>query len=94
MRGEETLGSWKPRSLSVVEDYNKLTTMERRAADVQAIRVLLGNSPMGSSPAQAGSAIWGSEELVHKALVLWQKRFGAQGEVDDSPSLIRICADV
>ncbi|KAJ3556931.1 hypothetical protein NP233_g11865 [Leucocoprinus birnbaumii] len=35
VRGEETLGVWKPRGISVVEDYDRLITTERRAADVQ-----------------------------------------------------------
>ncbi|KAI0034403.1 kinesin-like protein [Vararia minispora EC-137] len=81
VRGEEALGSWKPRGISAVQDHEKLITMERRAADVQAIRVILGNSPSGSIPAPAGSAIWGSEELVQKAVELWQKKFGAHGEI-------------
>ncbi|KAJ7727890.1 kinesin-like protein [Mycena metata] len=40
VRGEEALGTWKPRGLSVVQDYERLVSTERRAADVQAIRVL------------------------------------------------------
>ena len=81
VRGEEALGSWRPRGISVVEDYDKLISMERRAADVQAIRVILDNSPAGSAPMPAGASVWGSEELVSKALSLWQKRFGSLGEV-------------
>lgn len=79
VRGEETLGSWKPRGISVVEDYTKLVTMERRAADVQAIRIILAASP--PRPTQAGAAIWGAEELLQKAVGLWQKKFGHKGEV-------------
>ncbi|KAI0722047.1 kinesin-domain-containing protein [Cerioporus squamosus] len=45
VRGEEALGIWRPRGVSVVEDYSRLVTMERRAADVQAIRVILASSP-------------------------------------------------
>ncbi|THH01771.1 hypothetical protein EW026_g1020 [Hermanssonia centrifuga] len=79
VRGEEALGSWKPRGISVVEDYTRLVTMERRSADVQAIRVILNASP--PRPTQAGAAIWGSEELLKKALDLWQKKFGHRGEI-------------
>ncbi|OBZ71837.1 hypothetical protein A0H81_08107 [Grifola frondosa] len=79
VRGEEALGVWKPRGVSVVEDYSRLVTMERRAADVQAIRVILAASP--NRVTQAGAEVWASEDLVRKALDLWQKRFGHRGEI-------------
>ena len=80
VRGEETLGSWRPRGISVVEDYTKLVTMEQRAADVQATRVILAaSSPI--RPTQADSNVWVSDEVLRKALDLWQKQFGHRGEV-------------
>ncbi|THH18020.1 hypothetical protein EW146_g2885 [Bondarzewia mesenterica] len=81
VRGEEALGTWKPRGISIVEDHSRLVTMERRAADVQAIRVILAASPHAVQTFQSGSAIWGSEELLEKSLELWQKRFGHPGEI-------------
>lgn len=81
VRGEESLGVWKPRGISVVEDYSRLVATERRAADVQAVRVILTNSVQ--RPAQADSIIWGSEALLQKSLGLWQKQFGHRGEVRD-----------
>jgi hypothetical protein len=45
VRGEEALGSWKPRGLSVVEDYNRLIRTERRAVDVQAVHAVLAVHP-------------------------------------------------
>jgi kinesin family protein 1 len=101
VRGEETLGSWKPRGLSVVEDYNRLVRTEQRAADVQAIRAVLASHP--PKPVSVDSTLWGAEggtdNILTKALELWQKRFGVQGEVNYSllgslsPSLIsrRLC---
>lgn len=79
VRGEESLGAWKPRGISVVEDYSRLVTMERRAADVQAVRVILASSPARQT--QADAAVWGSEELLKKAVNLWQKKFGHRGEI-------------
>ncbi|CAL1701929.1 unnamed protein product [Somion occarium] len=79
VRGEEALGTWRPRGISVVEDYDKLVTMERRSADVQAIRVVL--AAMGNRPSQSGSAIWSEDKLVKKALGLWQKQFGHKGHI-------------
>ncbi|KAI0699809.1 kinesin-domain-containing protein [Cytidiella melzeri] len=79
VRGEEQLGAWKPRGISVVEDYSRLVTMERRAADVQAIRVILAASP--PRPLQVGAVEWGSEQLLQKAVDLWRKKFGHKGEI-------------
>lgn len=79
VRGEEALGIWKPRGVSVVEDYTRLVSMERRAADVQAIRVILAASP-SSRVVQTDAVVWASEDLVRKALNLWQKQFGHRGE--------------
>ncbi|KAI0922064.1 hypothetical protein AcV5_000508 [Taiwanofungus camphoratus] len=80
VRGEEALGVWRPRGVSVVEDYSRLVSMERRAADVQAIRVILASSP-NSRVTQTDAVVWASEDLLRKALALWQKRFGHRGEI-------------
>ncbi|CCM05667.1 uncharacterized protein FIBRA_07897 [Fibroporia radiculosa] len=80
VRGEEALGVWRPRGVSAVEDYNKLVSMERRAADVQAIRVILAASPH-SRVTQTDAVVWASEDLLRKALDLWQKKFGHRGEI-------------
>lgn len=80
VRGEELLSTWKPRGISVVEDYNRLVSTERRAADVQAVRVLSASSCLPARP-DSGGTVWGSEALLRKALGLWQKRFGHTGEV-------------
>ena len=86
VRGEEALGTWKPRGISVVEDYSRLVTTERRAADVQAIRVILANSPPRIVPTGEDTMAWRAEhdeQLMRKALALWQKRFGHLGDVRD-----------
>ncbi|TFK43113.1 kinesin-like protein [Crucibulum laeve] len=79
VRGEESLGIWKPRSISVVEDYSRLITTERRAADVQAIRVVLATSP--PKPIQSDSLAWREDDLLKKSLNLWQKQFGHRGKI-------------
>ena len=84
VRGEEALGTWKPRGISVVEDHDRLVTTERRAADVQAIRTILAVSPPLKTT--AGSDIWGGEELLKKSVTLWQKKFGHAGKVISFPS--------
>lgn len=79
VRGEETLGAWKPRGISVVEDYTRLIMTERRAADVQAIRVILTNSP--PKPVPVDTLAWRADDILQKSLALWQKQFGHQGKV-------------
>ncbi|KAF8264294.1 kinesin-like protein [Lactarius quietus] len=81
VRGEEVLRTWRPRGITVVEDHAKLVGMERRAADVQAVRVILANSTVASQPPQADAAVWGSNHLVQKSLELWKKQFGHRGEI-------------
>ncbi|KAF9057317.1 kinesin-like protein [Panaeolus papilionaceus] len=79
VRGEETLGIWKPRGISVVEDYTRLITTERRAADVQAIRVILAASP--PRPVSVDALAWKADDLLRKSLTLWQKQFGHRGKI-------------
>ncbi|KAJ7590600.1 kinesin-like protein [Mycena floridula] len=80
VRGEETLGTWKPRGISVVQDYSRLVTTERRAADVQAIRVLLTNSPPKVFEGEETLA-WRTDNLLQKSMVLWQKKFGHMDDI-------------
>ncbi|KAL4075575.1 hypothetical protein J3A83DRAFT_4356841 [Scleroderma citrinum] len=80
VRGEEVLHSWKPRGISAVEDYNRLILTERRAADVQAVRIILASSSSMSRALPSGSE-WASDVLLRKTIELWQKRLGHQGEI-------------
>ncbi|EJD00829.1 kinesin-like protein [Fomitiporia mediterranea MF3/22] len=80
VRGEEALGTWKPRGISVVEDHDRLVITERRAADVQAVRTVLAASSVSARPSES-AAIWGSEDLLRKSLGLWQKKFGHAGKI-------------
>ncbi|KAG6830964.1 hypothetical protein H0H92_013676 [Tricholoma furcatifolium] len=79
VRGEEALGSWKPRGISVVEDYERLVSTERRAADVQAIRVILSNHP--PRPLAVDALAWRADAILSKSLALWRKQFGHQGKI-------------
>lgn len=85
VRGEEALGVWKPRGISVVEDYSRLVSTERRAADVQAIRVILAISP--PRPMPVDTLAWRADDIVRKSLALWQKQFGHRGKVERLSSI-------
>jgi len=76
VRGEDVLGTFKPRGISVVEDYLRLTLTEQRAADVQAIKVVLA-----AAPPPPPSEWLDSDEILRKSLALWQKRFVHQGKI-------------
>ncbi|XP_006459796.1 hypothetical protein AGABI2DRAFT_202190 [Agaricus bisporus var. bisporus H97] len=79
VRGEETLGAWKPRGITVVEDYGRLITTERRAADVQAIRVIVATNP--PRQIQADALVWKGEDILRRSVQLWQKQFGHRGKI-------------
>lgn len=87
VRGEEALGVWKARGISVVEDYTRLITTERRAADVQAIRVILSTTP--PKLIQPEALAWRADDLLKKSLDIWQKQFGHRGKVIFSTTLVR-----
>ena len=82
VRGEESLGAWKPRGISVVEDYERLVTTETKAADVQAVRVILSASP--PRPVQTDALAWKADELLRRSVGLWQKQFGHKGKVSST----------
>lgn len=86
VRGEEVLNTWKPRGISIVEDYERLVITERRASDVQATRVILQNlggfqSHTQSQTLQTEALDWRAEELLQMALKLWQMQLGHRGKV-------------
>ncbi|KIM22662.1 hypothetical protein M408DRAFT_28506 [Serendipita vermifera MAFF 305830] len=76
IRGEEALGLWRPRGISVVEDYERLVATEKRSADVQAIKVILASSP--PQPYSGGRP---QEDILRDTLALWQKKFGHRGQI-------------
>ncbi|KXN84211.1 hypothetical protein AN958_12864 [Leucoagaricus sp. SymC.cos] len=79
VRGEETLGVWKPRGITVVEDYDRLITTERRAADVQAIRVIMATTP--PRQIQPDTLVWKADDILRRSIQLWQKQFGHRGKI-------------
>lgn len=88
VRGEEILGicSWKPRSLTVVEDYERLVMTERRSADVQAMRVIVMASAVSRQVHRphdddACFSIWKAEDILRRMIQLWQKRLGYRAKV-------------
>ena len=73
VRGEEALGRWKVRGLSVVQDFVRLHAAQRRVADVNAIKAVLSViSSRGPAKHRCGGSR-DAEALVLKVIKAWPK---------------------
>lgn len=79
VRGEDVLGTWKPRGLSVVDDFTRLESQARRSADVQAIKAILAASNLSSQ--RKSQKERDEEVLLQKSLKLWQRKSGHSSNV-------------
>jgi kinesin family protein 1 len=80
VRGEEVLGSWKPRGLSLIRDYDQLSFQGRRAADVEAAKSILAALEL-TLPAPAFGLGVDKGERLARVVEMWQKTFGAKADV-------------
>ncbi|KAF8304782.1 kinesin-like protein [Clavulina sp. PMI_390] len=74
VRGEESLGSWKARGLSVVEDFLRLDTAQHRAADVNAVKTVLAS--ISAAPSHRSGTSPTSRDpdaLAQKVLGAWPR---------------------
>jgi kinesin family protein 1 len=76
VRGEESLGSWRPRGISLIDDRSKLVARGRQMAEVEATKAILAGIKQASS-----TNVSDEQELLRRALSLWQKRFGTKEDV-------------
>lgn len=83
VRGEELLGTWKPRGLSLLRDHDKLVKDRRKLADVEAAKAVLQAFDLTLPSPTEGLE---KNEILSQTIDLWQKRFGFSEEV------ILICA--
>ncbi|KAK8850532.1 hypothetical protein IAR55_004450 [Kwoniella newhampshirensis] len=70
VRGEEALGGWKPRSLSLLKDLTRLKRSAKGLADVQATKAVLdlvGEVPLGNEMGPEDR-----EALLRRCLDLWK----------------------
>ncbi|KAG8935241.1 kinesin-like protein Klp8 [Tulasnella sp. 418] len=79
VKGEDVLGTWKARGVSVVEDFMKLETQERKCADVQAIRAIMSSSTYAIKDKARTEEE--QEAILRKSLELWQRKMGHVGKV-------------
>ena len=78
VRGEEGLLDWRPRGLSLLEDFERLRRSERALADVQTTKVVLelfGEVEKSDSNAEKQGAI------LRRCVDLWKKEMETQHKV-------------
>ena len=79
VRGEECLQAWKPRGISLIEDFYRLLQTEKALADLATTQAVLAAIP----PEKLRAPQRGHDEQgrLWDALQLWKKRFGTDQEV-------------
>ena len=87
--GEETLGNWKPRSLSLLEDFARLRRTQRGLADVQATTVVL--DMLGDEEDHEKELTDEDKKaLIEKCVGLWQREIETRVKVSGvSPLLMQ-----
>lgn len=70
VRGEEVLGDWRPRSLSLLDDHEGLKGTSRRMADVQATKAVLDIMRDVEGTRAAGKE---ELEVLMRCVELWRK---------------------
>ncbi|KAI5480411.1 hypothetical protein MNV49_000986 [Pseudohyphozyma bogoriensis] len=78
VRGEEVLGTWKPRGLSLIRDHDQQIQSETKAADVEAAKAVLEAFELTLPSAAEG--VGRADRLGH-VIDLWQKHFGTKEEI-------------
>ncbi|WVR08516.1 hypothetical protein IAU60_005571 [Kwoniella sp. DSM 27419] len=68
--GEELLGDWQPRSLTVIEDYRRMKRAATVQADVQATKCVLDYIGEIDQPSKTQSAE--SSQLMERCVALWK----------------------
>ncbi|KAM0788929.1 hypothetical protein ACM66B_003005 [Microbotryomycetes sp. NB124-2] len=78
VRGEELLVGWKPRGLSLVRDHDRVSRTKKLVADVEATKAVFEAYRL-TLPAATEDVP--AESRLARAVELWRKKFGKQGEV-------------
>ena len=94
VRGEEVLGDWKPRGLTLIRDFDQSRREGRKGADVEAIKSLIAALELTLPDA----IVVPREMRLEKVIGLWQKSLSTKNEVSRYPvrrlascMLTRIC---
>lgn len=82
VRGEEVLGSWRPRGVSIIKDYLALCRREQKILGVEATKAYLDISGADEIPQSYTESDEQQQDLLGRILHLWQLRFGEQLEIN------------
>jgi kinesin family member 1 len=80
VNGEELLGSWTPRGLSLVKDYISARRKRRQMQDIESAKATLGIKRLtvpklkSRTPSPAGPSNARDEELLRKYAAIWSRR--------------------
>ncbi|CAG8518363.1 22733_t:CDS:10 [Dentiscutata erythropus] len=76
VRGEELLGEWKPRGVSLVKDYKKISELLRRREAVDCMKQIIALK--GDKKYEQ---LQSPEDLYKLVLTLWRKKWGTMKEI-------------
>ncbi|KAL8705228.1 MAG: hypothetical protein Q9201_001644 [Fulgogasparrea decipioides] len=88
VKGEEELSKWKPRGGSLVRDFYNNQKRRRRAYEVEATKLMLGQNVFDRPQASTDRLMIDSdqERLLRRCLDLWEKQAASSVSSDISPS--------
>ncbi|ODN82908.1 hypothetical protein L202_01159 [Cryptococcus amylolentus CBS 6039] len=79
VKGEESLGRWKPRSLDLLDDWRKMRKAHNGLGEVAITKVVL---EMHGEEMDGGKGHGGNTELLERSLMLWNKAISERVKVD------------
>ncbi|CAG8552603.1 7639_t:CDS:10 [Ambispora leptoticha] len=83
VRGEEFLGSWKPRGISLIKDFKKINECIQKRESVEFTKQVIKLREICQS-ANGSKHVFGTsdpEELVKRTYDLWIKKWGTSKEI-------------
>ncbi|GBC06139.1 hypothetical protein RclHR1_06640017 [Rhizophagus clarus] len=85
VRGEEFLGNWKPRGVSLVKDYKKISELIRRLEAVECTKQILAlhevRKGLSDEKPENCEICSNPDDLAKKAVTLWKKKWGINKEI-------------
>ncbi|CAG8567917.1 4861_t:CDS:2, partial [Paraglomus occultum] len=85
VRGEELLGNWKPRGVSLVKDYKRISESIRKQEAVEFMKQVYNidetRITVAGASSKMGSPARDEKELYKKVCDLWMKKWGTTKEI-------------
>jgi kinesin family protein 1 len=89
--GEEVLADWKPRSLSLLEDHERLKGTARRMGDVQATKAVLEQvGEVGLGPVERDESE--QEAMLRRCVGLWEAAMQQRVQVSSRTAMSALTA--